>query len=65
MFFSNFSLLRQAEAGACYRLAVARQGVETGNICLVFNVWCLQSARPSSYYIDDRQAQATEKKQIT
>lgn len=36
-----------------------------GNICLVFNVWCLWLALPSFYYIDDRQAQATEKKQIT
>lgn len=46
-------------------LVVAGQGAEMGNICLVFNVWCLYLALPSFYYIDDRQAQATEKKQIT
>ena len=49
----------------CFGLAVAGQEVEMGNICLVFNVWRLRLALPSFYYIDDRQTQATEKKQIT
>lgn len=36
-----FPLPRQEETEDCFRLAAAEQGVEMGNICLVFNVWYL------------------------